>query len=1046
MKWVEFCLKHKYLIFSLVIATVLLGVYAKQNIPVDLFPDTAPPIVNVVTPCPGMSAEDIKDQVSEPMEEEFAALDGVKNTRSISQAGLSVVEVEFAYGVNIDSAAVDTQNAISHIKGSMPANIGEPRVQKFSTANRPIMTIGVSSSQLSPEAVYELVDGDIVNELQRVDGVAAVDIFGGIPAQVNIDIDRDKLEDLGISLQMVQAIIAQNNLTLPGGNYANNDDRYSLRIIKQADSIEEIKNLVIEDNPHRFITLEDVAEIKDSTATPTSIFRVNGEESLALQILKKDGANIIDVVKNIEDCLTELSQHYPALEFKIASSDATFTQQVVGNMTESVVEAMLLAAIVILLFLGSFIQSFIVAVAMPLTYLGTFATMQVMGIGLNLITLSALILSVGFVIDQTIVVVENIVRHRQALQEPPFLAALEGTKEVILPLAAGALTTIIVLIPLLFIKGFVGKIFGPLASTLIITLSVSFLVSTIIIPLFTVLVGYTSWSKGDKVLKLIAHPFLMTIDKLRGFYIKAVNWGLRHRKKTVGIAVSIMLVGVIMMRMLGVEALPRFDSGSFIINIQADPGSSLAKTSTVVSRIEQLLADEKNVVNYNTQIGYEIDSHFIGGSGVLGVNQATIEIELTSRKERNETIWEIQDRIRKKISRIPEIDTFVIKEEGATAVPTTTAPIDIQIVGSDTEVLNYLAGEVEKEIVAVPGVVNLYRNWYLNNPEIRIYPKSYAEYGLSTRSIANQVFQSTEDIPVSNLKSDRDLPVVVDYSIHNNYNWSDIENILLTTPSGQMIPLRAVANIEKEWGPSLISQENNRETIDILGFPHNRTFSFIIADIEKALDKIKVPNGYEIKIAGEQTDLQESSQDLKKALIMAIIGVYLVLLAQFRSFIYPLVIMLAIPLVVIGVALALLYSSKPVSMPVMLGFILLAGTVVNNSILLVDYTNRMREMGHSLKESLLKAINIRFRPIMMTAIAAIAGMLPLALEWSLGAERFSPLAISEIGGLATATLLTMIVIPVMYSIMDRRQSIKEVKGNDSTGNLTTGQCQESANS
>ncbi|MQL53455.1 MMPL family transporter [Desulfofundulus thermobenzoicus] len=1022
MNWPAFAIKHKYTVFALVLTMVFFGLYAKNVIKLELFPDTSPPMVNVITVYPGVTASDVARDVSKPLEEEFATIEGVTKISSSSQEGLSVVRVEFNYAKDVDQAAVDVQNAIGRIKGSLPADIQEPQVLKFSSQDKPVLTLALSSDSLDMVALRTLADNEIKNALQLADGVGVVDVLGGYRRQVNVYVDRHRLEALNISLDRVAAAIGGGNISLPAGRVTQQEQEYLIRVTQERLQSGELAGIILENRGGHNIYLKDVARIEDSSQEQRSSYNFNGKNSLAVQIIKKCEANTVEVVERVKEKLAELERQFPEIKFAVADDDSIFTLQVVENMTASVRDALIFTTAIILLFLISLNESIIVAFSMPLSLLGAIALMKASGLSLNIITLSALILSVGIVVDDSIVVVENIMRHHHALGKDIRTAAIDGANEIMLPVMAGTATIVAVLIPLLFVGGFVGQMFSPLAKTLIYAISCSLLVSLTIIPLLTVMLGGRRWAAAERALNAAIAPFTKAMNGLKDFYALLVVRALKWRMVTLLLSLGLLLLGIKLLGLIGMEVLPRMDAGSFLISLQTSPASSLEKTGRVVARVEELLDREPAVVSYSTRIGYEPGTHYMGGSGALGVTQAEITVTLTSRKERKETIWQIEERLRREMARIPDIETFVVKEVGGTAKSSTAAPIDVRITGDDTRVLDYLAGEVLARVKAVPGAVNLYRSWSLNTPEVNMVVDEAraAALGLTPEKIVRQVYAALEGLKASYLQVEnrKDTDIVVRYRAEDRDSLESMLAVTVTSPLGVQVPLRELVHVEIKPAASVVTRENLLPSIDILGYTGGRPFSHVIADVEKALREVKVPEGYRLEVTGEKADLQQSSDDLKRALLMAVVTVYLLLLAQFRSFVYPVTIMMSVPLVLFGVALGLLLSDKSVSLPAILGLILLVGTVVRNSIVLVDYIIRAREAGTARDGAIVEAVRVRFRPIMMTALACVVGMLPLALEWALGSERFSPLAITVIGGILVATLLTMVVIPVVYALLD----------------------------
>ncbi|GAB4258576.1 efflux RND transporter permease subunit [Thermincola ferriacetica] len=1027
MNLAEFSIRHKYSIFAFIIAVLLFGIYASKTLKMELFPDTSPPLVNVITAYPGVSAKDVAKDVSKPMEEEFATVEGVKKIKSTSQDGLSIIKVEFHYGRDVDVAAVDIQNAINRIKRQLPEGIQEPQVMKFSSSSKPVITYAIQSQKVSLATVRDLAENEIKTALQAVNGVAAVDVFGGYKGQVNVLVDKRKLDALNIPLDRVTGAISGQNASAPGGRITGQDQEFLIRLVQEYANPEELLNTVIDNKNGNLIYLKDVASVDASGEERRSEYRFNGKAAIALQVIKREDANTVEVIDLVKEKVRELEKSYPYLEIKVADDDSVFTKQVVGNMTGSVRDAIILTTLIIMISIVSLSESVIVSLSMPISFLATLALMKISGMELNLITLSGLILAVGIVVDDSIIVLENIMRHHHEFKKDLKTAAIEGTKEIFLADMAGTSTHAIVLVPLLFIEGFVGKVFGPLSLTLIYALGVSLIVSLTVIPLFTVLIGGRSWPRLQKVITKLASPYTSFMDGLRDFYTGILSGALKQRWLSIALTFVLFVLGMQLLRTIGMEVLPKIDAGTFFVSLQTSPGTSLTKTSEIVQQVEKIISSEKEVQYYSTQIGYEPGSHFLGDTGALGVTQANITVNLSTRKERKETIWQIEDRIRKKISAIPGVETFVVKESGGTAISTTAAPIDIRITGQDPEIIYRLADQVQSRVSRVPGAVNLYKSWSLNSPEIhvRVNEKRAAELGLAPTEVIKQVFAGLEGSPASEIKSDnrKDTRILVRYRPEDRTSLDNLTSVTLSTSIGARVPLRDVAEIGISRGANVVTRENLQPTIDILGYTYGRTFSHVTDDISNELARIPVPDGYSITITGEQTDLQESMRDLLYSLALAILAVYLLLVSQFRSFIHPVTIMVAVPLVIIGVSLALLFTNKVVSMSVMLGLILLVGTVVNNSIMLIDFIIRARKDGKPRFEAIVESVRVRFRPIMMTAMSQLAGMLPLATGMALGSERFAPLATAVIGGILTATLLTMVIVPVVYTIFDDAASL-----------------------
>lgn len=1016
----EFGLKYRYTVYALTIAAVFFGVIAYLTLPIQLFPETAPPLVNILTAYPGASAEDVAELVSDPIEEECAALEGVYKVTSSSQDGLSLVSVEFRYTMDVDMVALDAQNAISRIRGRLPTGIQEPQVLKFSTSNRPVLTVGVRGDDLVE--VRRLAEETLAPELQRVPGVAIVDVFGGYEPEVSVLIDRNRLDAYRLSVASVAQTVKQHNVSIPAGKINSDQRQYSFRIDEESRTVEDIAQIPIGLPGGGRIVLGDLADVRSGGAEALSKYHVNGQAAIAVQVFKQDDANTVDVVLRASQKFEELANLYPHLEFIEAEESATFTQQVVGNMFASVAQALGLAAFIIFLFLGSFRRGIVVAVSMPLSFLLTFAGMKFFGIQIDLVTLTAIILAIGIVVDASVVILENITRRFHENNLSPEEAARQGASEIQFAVIAGNATTLTVLVPLLFLYGFIGKTFGPLAGTLIIAFLSSLLVALIVVPIITT---FTAGEGGklERFSRRVTGPWNTLMDKTRDGYLFLLEHALARRWIVLVSASLLLLAGLALLRMQGTELLPKMDSGTSFVTIEATSGTALEQTEDIVRQAEEIILEEPEVLLVSSQIGFEPGMHSFGGGGVQGPTQGYISLTLTPRTERSETIWEIQDRLRAKLRRIPGVENLVVRESGSTARSTTASSIVVSIRGEDALVLDRLGDTVLETIASIPSVVNPYRSWRRDQRTISLLVNRdrAAELGMSPASIAEALASSLDGVEAGIFDdgTGEQTPIRVRYDKQFRRFESDAYTVRVLTASDRIpLPVNAVTDRQETTVQGLVTRENLQPTLDILALHQGRPLNFVAADVAEAVKQLTIPSGYSVELLGEDKDMAESRNELLFALLIAFVAVYLLLVAQFRSFLHPITVLMSIPLSLIGVGAALWLADKAVSMPVMVGLILLVGILVNNSIILIDVIRQERDEGGSRRDAVTNSVRVRFRPIMMTSLSTIVGMTPLAMEWSLGAERFSPLAIAVIGGMLASTLLTMIVIPVIYDWLD----------------------------
>ncbi len=1018
MSFAGFFLNNKHGVWAIVVAAVLLGWSAYMKIPVRLFPDTAPPLVNVVTSWAGATASDVDRDLTNVLESEFASLEGVARTTTTSQDNLSMVTIEFQYGTDVRMAAVDVQNAVNRIQGDLALGADAPRVLTFSTADRPVYTVGIAGKDMLK--ARQISEDVIMPRLQSIPGVAAVDVFGGYIPKVIVDVDPKKnSQAYHVPLPNIAAAIRDSNLSMPAGRVRSSRSETMLRVDNRAKRIEEFEDIVLPTPDGGQIRLGSLATFRHGAAQNDALFRINGKPAIAIQVYRSEDANTVSVVRAVQKVVLDLEKEQTTVDFIAGEETASFTDQSVSNLLANVWQALLLAALILFLFLGRARAALVTTFTMPLAFGITFAVMWLMGMEFNMVTLSAVILAVGMVVDASVVVLENIIRLRNTGLSP-YEAAKQGTDEVLMPVMAGAATTLIVLIPLMALEGFIGRVFGPLALTLVIAFSSSVIVALIVVPILTLYIKDDG--AIERAAEIISKPFRVSMDYTREGYLSLLNFGLRFRWAIVLFALIFLGAGVYGLLAGGMNLLPRMDGGAFTISLETASGTPVVETNKVVESVEAILKKHKEVVLVQSQSGFEPGMKFAGGSGVMGSTQGFLSVNLSPRTDRKKTIWDIEKQVREDINKIPGIVNVVIKEVGNTAKPTTRAPVIARITGPDLRVIDKLAGRVVTALEGVDSLVEPSRSWRkdMKRVLIDVDEERAAAIGYTPRKIGQMLVMGAEGIGAGTwTKGGRTSEdIEVRYTKSKEIDAAAMLDWPLFVANGDVVPIRSVAKIRRVTEQGLYTSINLNPVLDILAQVDGRPLNFVVADAKAAMSTLDFPDGYNVTIEGENNDLDESRLSILQALLMSVIAVYLLLVAQFHSWKHPVTVMMAVPLSLSGVALALFIVSKPVSMPVMVGLVLLVGTVVNNSILLVDLIRKSRAEGVERHEALRIAVSSRFRPIMMTSISTVVGMIPLAAELALGSERFSPLAIAVIGGMMAATLLTMVVIPVLYDLAD----------------------------
>lgn len=1019
MSFTRWVLRNRHGALALMGALILGGLQAYRTLPIQLFPDTAPPMVTVITPWPGASAVEVADGFL-PLEEAFAALEGIAAVNSTALDDLSIISLEFAYDRDPVLSALDAQSAVGRVRGRLPRGILEPQILRFSMADRPVVTFGVKGGERS--SLRRLATDVLAPRLQQVPGVAAVDVYGGAVPAVLVELDRRTIEALGLSFARVVELVSKQNTTLPAGRLRSERRQDVLRVESRSLDLSQLARLPLVLPDGSRVLLGDVAKIHLGSLDDDALFSVNGKRAIALQITRAHDANAVDVVERVRAEVELMALDWPELQFFEGDEDASFTSLVVGSLLENIWQALALASLLVFFFLGRARPAFVAAISMPLSYALTFVLMKALGLELNMVSLSAVILAVGMVVDASVVVIENIIRHRIEFKRSAVEAAVQGTDEVRLPVLAGAGTTLIVLVPLVFLDGFVGRTFGPLALTLVLAFSSSVFIALVLVPLLTVLMPALD-GRLERYAAIVATPVIRATELLGKLLTAVLSRALGQRWLVVLLALASLLAGLGVMRSRGMEVLPRMDGGSFFISLETPSGTSLAGTSKVLREIEEILERQPEIVKFQSQAGFEAGMRPPPGSVAQGPTQGFITVTLSPRTQRLASVWEVQERVRGELDLLPGLSRVSVRELGNTAKSTTAAPVLVRLSGADPLVLDRLGDELVELLAEVEGVVDPMRSWRRDQRRtvVKVDTLRAASHGLTPADVAILMRGGADGLLAGDFVDGEGspLPIWLRFAPGPSYSADDLLAFPIPAPPfAPSLPLRSVARLEESVGQGIVTRENLLSTLEVSAFTSGRSLSFILSEVDEKVGKLLLPRGYEAQITGERRDLDEAKSKLGGTLIIALIAVYFLLVAQLRSWLQPATILLTVPLSISGVAIALWLGDKPASMPVMVGLILLVGIVVNNAIILIDFVERAREAGKERREALIESVVVRLRPILMTSLSTVVGMIPLAAEWALGAERFSPLALAVIGGLTTSTFLTLIVIPVFYDLFD----------------------------
>lgn len=1021
---VKAILARPFFIYSILALFLFLGVNAYFNLDKKLFPNSNRPEIAIVIVQPSASAKDMASNIAIAVENELYTIDKIRRVYSSTIDEVSIIKAEFNYEKSLIDAASDVRNSIDKIKSSLPSDILEPQIHKISEATAPITTISVSSKNaLELENIRQILENDIKKEFLKLPGIANVDIFGGYKKELQIIVDKSKLDRYNLTLLEVMEIVKQNNKDYALGTVDNKTNRFLLKVKEQKDAVYKIQEIQITQD----LKLKDIANIYFGHYNNSALYHGNGKKAIALSIQRNDDADVISSVKAVEKELIKVKNEYPNLSFEVTDTQKTTIVQSTSNMFESLRDAIIMSMIVVFIFLASFRQLLVVLFTIPMVYVSTLALMWLFGFEFNIITLTGIILALGLLLDDTVVVVENIERHFNNLKKPMKEAVEDGTTEIVFADFSGTLTTIIALVPILFVGDYPQTVFGPLVGTLLLALIASFFVSITFVPLISTKI----LAINNKHLLNLESKFNILSTKLNDFFANffVSSTKLALEKKSIaalylfGLLVLFVVSVKIVMPMAGQELMPAMDTGAVKIKIQTDSNLAIEKTEEILNKAEAILLKDKQIETISSSIGGEPSVLSIGSGG--GVNSILITANYINRFERENTIWDIQRDLRQKLALIPNIKRLEVSEGGATAMASIKANVDATLYGNDLNKLYNKALEYEKAMYETKGIVNVSKSWDIDNITyiLNIDSKKIFAYGIKEKDVVAQVQAVLRGANVSlfPVRNSIDFPIRVWVEKQNIENIKALETLLISTPKGK-IPLNAIASISKELEPNIITRENLDYTIDVLGFREKASITHLMANFEEASKNIVLPNDIKLVHTGDIQQFQDSSIRIVKAVGIGIVLIFLVMIPMFNSLKTPLLIIFSIPLTIAGASWILILLDYHSSMSAMIGFILLAGVIVNNAILLIHFALEKLSDGLNAKDAMIESIKTRTRPVLMTAISVSVGMIPVSLGWAIGLERLAPLGAVVIGGLIVGTFLTLLFIPLFFVWMHKSKN------------------------
>ena len=1012
----KLCIRKPVTTIMVTLMVFIAGIVSYFNLDQALMPDMDLPIAVVMTTYVGASPEEIEELISKPMEESLGSIANVDTVTSYSSTNSSMVLLQFVDGTDIDMAAVDMRDKIDQMKSTLPDAAGDPMVIKMDINAMPI-TIGVKAENMDLESLNDLLEDNVANRLERIEGVASVSLSGGITNEVRITVDPVKLAGYGLTTSTLSGLLAAENMNLPSGDLTQGNTTVAVRTIGEFTSVQEINNLPIPTSTGAVIHLSDVARVEQVEADRDSFTYINGEKGILLSVDKQSTANLVKVSQSLKDEIAKLQRDYPELEIDMLSDTSDYIEMSLSNITETALLAAVIAFFVLLLFLKNAVTAGIIAVSIPTSIMATFALMHVTDINMNMISMGGVAIGIGMLVDNSVVVLDSIYQYYERGYTAAESAEI-GAKEVSMAIIASTLTTVAVFLPMALIGGTTGAMMKNLSFTIMYALIASVVVALTFVPMACALLlkreTKTFVWKNLKFLSFLDR-WEGAIDTLSRKYEKLLKWALRHRKKTVLTVLLVFILSLCSIPLAGMDFMASMDEGVATISVDLPNGTDLDTTEETTLEVLYRLQDipEADVVYANV------------GSGMLssGTNSASITMNLVDAKDRKRSTEEVCDDIEKLLADIPGADITVSSSDSAMG-SLASADVTMNVYGYDAATLVDVEDELIDKLSQVDGLSDVEGSTGDTVPEakVTIDRAKASQYGITTASVAGALSTAISGSTATQYKLDgTEIDVVIRYDTNSVNYLTDLNNLTVTSAYGTQVPLSDVATITMDESATTIMRENQKNYITISANADNMSTSEAQKLVEKAMADIELPDGCTYEFSGMMEKMNDTFRSLEIAMVVAVLLVYMIMASQFESLRYPFIVMFSMPLAITGAIIGLLITGNTITMPAMMGFVMLVGMVVNNGIVLVDYTNQLMDRGMNCYDALTSAGPRRLRPILMTTLTTVLGMVPMALATSEGSEMMQALAIAVIFGLTLSTVVTLIFIPVLYMWMNERK-------------------------
>jgi len=1003
------------------VALMVVGIYSLVQLPVDLYPEMELPYVVVYTTYPGASATDIESNVTRPLENSLNAVSNLKEITSRSSDAVSIIFMNFEYGTNLDEASNDIRSSLGMIERVLPADCEKPTIIKFNTNMMPIIFYTITAKE-SYAGLEKILDEKVVNPLNRIEGVGSVALSGVPGRKIYIDVDPRKMEAYNLTIEQIGNILRAENMNMPAGYIEMGKNDYPLRIEGEFPESDIVKNLVVSSFNGSNIYLKDIAEVRDTIRESKLDTRINGVKGMSLYVQKQSGGNTVKVTKEIEKSLETLKKELPPdVKIEKLFDSASFIKDSISNLTETLMYAAIFVILVVLFFLGRWRATFIIILTIPISLIVAFIYLFVSGASINIISLTSLSIAIGMVVDDAIVVLENITKHVERGSRPRE-ASIYATNEVWLAVIVTTLTVVAVFFPLTFVKGLTGVLFKQLGMSVTITIVTSVFAAITLTPTLSSLLLKWYPIKKDAPFWTYDGSIRKWLDKFDHFYEKTLRWALHHKTVVIIIAIVVFVGSMSLFAFVKTEFFPQADESRISATIELQTGTRVDETILTSEKLNELIKSKyPEVTIVSTSTGVDDQGGFASIFTSQGTHTITYSLHLVPIEERKRSVFEIAEAMRSDFAKYPEIvDYTVSTSDNMGSFGGST--VDVEIYGYDIAQTNIVAENLASKIRKIKGAKDVTVSRDKSKPELQIVldQNKMINNGLNTAMVSSAVKNRVEGLTATRLRQFGDeYDVVVRFKKSSTSTITEIENIGISNPAGQLIRLGEIAQIKEYWAPPSIERKRKERIVTVSFTPYKESLTKLQTEVQKVIDETSIPAGVMVQISGAIKDQMESFMDIATLLVISLILVYLIMASQFESLKMPFIIMFSIPFAFSGVAIALFISNTALSVISGIGAVMLIGIVVKNAIVLVDFINLMRERGNELYEAIAISGRSRLRPVIMTSATTILGMLPLAMSKGAGSELWSPMGIAIIGGLVFSTMVTLVLVPVVYAIFSK---------------------------